>query len=313
MKAIPVLQPLKQDLSTLKKSLILLSSTPNIDSVAAALGLAIALKRKGVDVQVACSADMRVEFSRLVGVDEVRKKIGNRNLVVSFDYSEEKVEKVSYNISEDGKKFNLVISPKSNAAPLDPATVAFDYSGAESEVTFIVGASTFEEIGPIYEEERNAIEASKTVAFTLFPTQTYANFHVDAQGYSSISELIAVSCHELGLELDSDSASNLLFGIESITQGLATPVVTADTFETVAVLMRAGARRQPIGQQGNLTPQQMPWQPPAQVPQSQPVPSADGVPTQGAASNPFAAALSQNQQKSSIMPQGYSATGELKG
>lgn len=311
MKPLPSLEQLKKDLPNYKKALVLLSSTPNIDTVASALGLAVTLKKKGVDTQVASTSDMRVEFSRLVGVDDVRKKIGNRNLIVSFDYSEDKVEKVSYNISEDGKKFNLVISPKTGATPLDPATVDFDYAGAESDLTFMIGVSNFTELGSLYEEERNAIEGSHTVAITLFPAPTFAKTHLDATGTSSLSEFMVSVCQGLDLPLDQDSAGNFLFGLDSITGGLSSPTVTADTFETVAVLMRAGARRQPIGQHGSMTQNQMPWQPQAQttVPTSQPT----QVTIDEGNNNPFAAALSKSDQTSSLMPAGYSATGELKG
>ncbi len=313
MKPIANLDSLKEKLSSVHKALILLSSTPNIDSVAAALGLFLALRKKGVDVQIASPADMRVEFSRLVGVDEVKKKIGNRNLVVSFDYSEDKVEKVSYTISEDGKRFNLVIAPKTGVSALDPATVGFDYAGVEADATFLVGVNGYTDIGSFYEEERNVIEGSFTIALTLFPVGTYTQFHADASGMSSLTELVANLCIQADLPVDSDSASNFLYGLESITSALSSPTVTADTFETVAALLRAGGRRQPIGQQGTLSPNQMPFMgtpqtPVIKTPEPQtPMPQAPG------SNNPFAAALSKTAQAGGTMPAGYSATGELKG
>lgn len=306
MRSVPSIEPLKKELQTLKKVLLLLSSTPNVDSVAAALALSLALQKKGIDVHVASPSDMRVEFSRLVGVDGVKNKIGNRNLVISFEYSEDRVEKVSYNISEDGKRFNLVVAPKTGAVSLDPATVQYDHTGVDAEVVIMVGVSNFAELGPFYEEERNSIEGAKTVAITLFPAPTFANIHVDAQGFTSLCELMTACIVQLGLELETDSANNLMFGIDSITQSLTSPTVTADTFETVAALMRAGAKRQPMGQHGNLTPNQMPWQPR----QTNVVPApAMATPPTPLSANPFAAAL----QKSAVMPPGHSATGELKG
>jgi len=140
----------------------------------------------------------------------------------------------------------------------------------------------------------------------LFPAPTFANIHVDAQGFTSLSELMAACIVQLGLELETDSANNLMFGIDSITQSLTSPTVTADTFETVAALMRGGAKRQPMGQHGNLTPNQMPWQPRQSTTVAAP---AMATPPTPLSANPFAAAL----QKSAVMPPGHSATGELKG
>lgn len=311
MKTFANLEPLLETISKSKKAILLMGPNPNIDTAASALALSLVLKKKEIDVQVASPADMRVEFSRLVGVDEVKKKIANRNLVVSFPYSEEKVEKVSYNISEDGKTFNLVIAPKSNAKPLDPAEVRYDYAGAEADLVILVGVSSFEELGEIYQNDRNTLESATTVALTLFPVATYANHHFDAQGLSSLCELTTALIVQAQLPIDADSASNLLFGVESVTNGFAAPTVTADTFETIALLLRSGAKRQPVGQHGTLSSTQMPWQaPPVSQPTTTPATSGDGQP---AGTNPFAAALSQNAQKSSIMPAGYSATGELKG
>ncbi|MEP7167308.1 MAG: DHH family phosphoesterase [Candidatus Woesebacteria bacterium] len=314
MKSVPSLDSLKEKISSIHKALILMSSTPNIDSAASALGLFLVLRKKGIDVQIACPADMRVEFSRLVGVDEVKKKIGNRNLVVSFDYNEDKVEKVSYTISDDGKRFNLVIAPKTGVSALDPATVAFDYAGVEADATFLIGVNGYTDIGSFYEEERNVIEGSFTIAFTLFPVGTYAQFHADASGMSSLAEMVANVCVQLDLPLENDSASNFLYGLDSITQSLNSPTVSADTFETVAALLRAGGKRQPVGQQGTLSPNQMPFlgnsatQPVvsgnSSAPASTPVPANN---------NPFAAALSKTAQAGGTMPAGYSATGELKG
>jgi hypothetical protein len=311
MKPISSLDSLKEKLSSVHKALILMSGTPNIDSVASALGLFLVLRKKGMDIQIACPADMRVEFSRLVGVDEVKKKIGNRNLVVSFDYSEDKVEKVSYTISEDGKRFNLVIAPKTGVTALDPATVAFDYAGAESDATFLVGVNGFSDIGSLYDEERTVIETSFTIALTLFPVGTFAQYHADASGMSSLTELVANFALQLDFPVDSDSASNFLYGLESITQGLSSQTVTADTFETVAALLRAGGKRQPLGQQGTLSPNQMPFIVPKAQPQA--VEGESPAPEAPASNNPFAAALSKTSQPGGTMPAGYSATGELKG
>lgn len=271
MKPLANIDLLKDTLSTTKKAILLLGSTPNFDMVASALGFALALRAKGVDVQVASLADMRVEFSRLVGVDQVRNKIGNRNLVVSFDYSEDQVEKVSYSISEDGKRFNLVISPKSGVKPLEPDTVSFDFTGADAEFIGLFGVNSLEELGSFYDGERLLFDTAMTVGFTLFPVQPFAKCHLDASETSSLSELMVHVCDKLELPLNEDSGSNLLAGIDVATQEFRSPLTTADTFETVALLLRSGAVRQPIMQQVQMTPQQMPYtpqystqQPPAQ-------------------------------------------------
>ena len=261
MKPLANIDLLKESLTNTKKAILLLGSAPNFDTVASALGFSLALQAKGIDVQVASLADMRVEFSRLVGVDQVRNKIGNRNLVVSFDYTEDQVEKVSYNISEDGKRFNLIISPKSGTKPLEPETVRFEYAGADAELIGLFGINNFEELGSFYDGERLLFDTAMTVDFTLFPVQPFIKCHMDASEMSSLSELMAHVCDKLELQLNEDSASNLLAGIDVATGEFRSPLTTADTFETVAMLLRLGAVRQPPVQQPQMSPQQMPFTP----------------------------------------------------
>lgn len=261
MKQLPNIDLLKDTLSSTKKALVLLGTNPNFDVVAAALGFALALRKKGIDAQVASLAEMRVEFSRLVGVDGVRRKVGNRNLVVSFDYKEEQVEKVSYQISEDGKRFNLVIAPKAGASPLQPETVNFELAGAEAEFIATFGINSGEELMQLVKDEHGLLDSAMTLAFTHFPTPPFAKCHLDAQGLSTLSELAALACVSLGLDFDEDSGSNLLAGIDLATNGFRSPQVGADTFEVVAGLMRAGAVRPPVITAPPMSPSQMPFVP----------------------------------------------------
>ena len=97
---------------------------------------------------------MRVEHSRLVGIDKISEKIGNRNLIISFDYKEDSIEKVSYNV--EGEKFNLVIQPRSGYPPLDKSSVDFSYEGIDADVIFVIGAQKLEDLGAIYDKERQA-------------------------------------------------------------------------------------------------------------------------------------------------------------
>ena len=63
-----------------------------------------------------------------------------------------------------------------------------------------------------------------------------------ARPASSLSELSAALIKESGINLDVDMASNLLAGIWEGSRELKGEDVSADTFETVATLMRTGAK-----------------------------------------------------------------------
>jgi len=57
------------------------------------------------------------------------------------------------------------------------------------------------------------------------------------------SEITFAVLQSLGLTLETDIATNLLAGIESASNNFSAPSVSADTFETVAQLMRLGAKK----------------------------------------------------------------------
>lgn len=261
MKQLPNIELLNQSLSQTKKAIVIIGANPNFDTVASALGFAVALRQKGIDTQVVSVADMRVEFSRLVGVDTVRKKVGNRNLVISFDYSEDRVEKVSYHISEDGTRFNLVVSPRSGAAPLQPESVSYEFAGAEAQFIATFGVGSGQELDELIKNEHGLMDGAMSLAITPFQVAPFAKCHLDASGLSSLSELTAVICLGLGLKLDEDSGSNLLAGIDLVTAGFRAPMTNADTYEVVAMLVRAGAVRPPIITAPPITPSQMPFVP----------------------------------------------------
>ncbi|HZZ98500.1 MAG TPA: hypothetical protein VFG51_01075 [Candidatus Saccharimonadia bacterium] len=235
--------PIKDLAQKAGSAYVLLGLNPSYDMVASALSLYLSLKSAGKEVQIACPDDMRVEFSHLVGVDEIKQSIGNRNLVVSFDYEENSVEKVSYNISDDGKKFNLVISPKSGVHPLDPSKLDYSYSGAEADVVFLFGATAFEDLAEMYDDNKSLFENANTISINAFQVQPFAKVNLDTNGQSCLAEGTLILLTELGLEPRDDIATNLLSSIEQATQRFQSLGVAAETFEAAAHLMKNGARR----------------------------------------------------------------------
>lgn len=246
---------LTEDLATVKQQLgqtdglyILLPQNPDQDSLAAALALYLGIKEQGKTVFVACATPMRVESSRLVGVDKISPKIGNRNLVISFDYIEDSLEKVSYHV--EGDKFNLVVQPRSGKKPLDPKNVSFSYSGAEADLVIIIGATSFESLGKLYQDERKLFDKAQTVSLAKLPTPPFAQITLIDPEAGSVSEIAIQLLEALGVTINQDIASNLLAGIDSATNRFSNPNVKAATFGRAAQLLSQGARRQfmPVAQ-----------------------------------------------------------------
>lgn len=236
-----IFAPVQQILATAQTVLVVAPEKPNLDKVAAALALFLSLKKAGKNVVVACPDEMTVEFSPLVGVDKITQQLGGKDLIISFDYIEDSIEKVSYNI--ENNKFNLLIQPKSGFPPLSAEKVNYSYSGG-ADLIFVIGAQKLDDLGRLYTQEGRLYEQKSVVNIDVDAKNTqFGKINLTDPTASSCSEIAASLISVLKLPIDQDIASNLLSGIEEMSQGFTTPETTATTFETAAFCLRSGGRR----------------------------------------------------------------------
>lgn len=236
------LAPLPPLLSTNQSALIVFPTNSELDRIAASLALYLALKKAGKKTTIACSQPMTVQFSQLVGVDKITDKIGSRDLVISFDYQKDSIEKVSYNI-EDGK-FNLVVQAKTGFPSLDPKTVAYSSSGADTELIFSIGVSKLEDLGDLYSKNQSFYQEASIVNIDRQANNSqFGKINLVSLSAAADSELVVLILKELKLAIDEDIATNLYLGLQSATRNFQASEVSADTFEAAAWCLRAGARR----------------------------------------------------------------------
>jgi len=107
---------------------------PTFDSIGSALTLSIGLASLGKKVTVVCPDAMTVELSSFIGVQKVAKEIANKNFVISLDYVDGSIDKVSYNI--EGNKFNLVIEPRPGFEGFAEDKVHYTHGGASADLIF---------------------------------------------------------------------------------------------------------------------------------------------------------------------------------
>lgn len=234
------------DLNTVKTHIdgassimVTIPADPSQDVVAAALALYLSLKAYGKTVSVLANSSPVVRDSRLVGLDKVANNVGGKNLVLTINAPEDAVEKVTSNT--EGGHLNLIVIPKTGSKPLRQEDIGFSYTGAAADLIIVLGASTLSELGAVAEKEHELFAAAPIINLGN-RTGTFGAVNLTDPG-SSNSELVAAMLQELKLPMDVDIANNLMQGIEDATSGLSSPSMTADTFEALAVLYRAGARR----------------------------------------------------------------------
>jgi len=245
MEKITSFTQLQSLLNSSQTVFIFLPQKLNLDLVAAGLSLFLSLEKAGKKTSIFCSTPMTVEFSSLVGVDRVKNQLEGKNLVISFDYIEDSVEKVSYNI--ENNKFNLVIQPKEGYPPLSPQKVQYSYAGTNADLFLVIGTDSLEEVGEIYQINKKTLDEGKVMGFNIQDFQT-----------SGWCELIANLIEKSNLPISEDIATNLLAGIEKETNGFAPEKSGLGSFEAAAFCLRAGGRRprgqifQPIAEKKNV-------------------------------------------------------------
>lgn len=250
------LEPVKQVLATAKQILILLPQNPDEDSVAAGLALYLSLKKQQLNVLIGCSTPMTVGFNRLFAVDKIKSRIGNQNLVISFNFPEDSLEKVSYDKDPQNQKFNITIEPKAGMQPLDTNSVEYSYTGSNADVIFVVGAQTLEDLGELFKSEQKLLEDKSKTLVNLSASDKNSQFgtvNLYDPTASSCCEIMFTVLSDLQLPIDTDLATNLLAGIEAKTANFTALKTTADTFEIIAHLVRQGAKR---GQAPVVAPRQ---------------------------------------------------------
>jgi hypothetical protein len=230
---------IKSLLESAQSIIIILPPDPGKDLVAAGVSLHLALKSSGKISQIGCGSDVHVN-EPLEGVSEIADSIGSRNLIISFDYREDDLDKVDYDVRDDGK-FYLMVKPKAGSPVPDIGGVKYSYSGAEADLVITLGVNSLEELGKIYADEKKFLDNVNIVSLQNSLRPAAFTSHLYHKNLGSFSELVTVLLEEMKLKITPPIAENLLNSIYESTNNLTGSRLTADTFAAVAFLMRAGA------------------------------------------------------------------------
>ena len=233
------LDQLKAKIREAKSVLVLLPPEPEADLVRSGLVLHQALKQAGKASIIGGSGTV----SGITGSEEIKTAVGKRNLVISFPYKEEAVEHVSYDIDEATNRFNLIIRPKEGEAPLDTKQVEYNYTGAMADLVITLGIASLEELGRLYSDEKLFLDQAPIVSLRKGGQPAdFAAFDLSGIRVTSLAELVFWFLRLCDLKITADQASDLYKQLLLATNNFQSPLVTAETFEVAAFLMRCGAR-----------------------------------------------------------------------
>lgn len=219
-----------QNLVSSAKTALIVAPTMNVDSIGAALGLAIALKKVGKEVKVYCPTKTDQNYSKLSGLELLTDTITASDLVVSLEYPLDQIEQVSYN--DDGGRLNLVVKTKTGAPKIENNKIIINNDGSNADVCFMLGDET-----PL---GANAGITAKGNWIYISPTNTPKTWAkaslIDPD--APFSEIFTFLLPMIGLELDVDSGKDLLIGLRVATQSFSVNV-SPESFEAGAICLRA--------------------------------------------------------------------------
>lgn len=240
------LQKIREILDRYQNFAVVTGRDAHIDEMAAALSLYLALSGRQKKVTVSSPKEPIVELSSLVGIDKVKtafSKDSGGDLVVSFPYREGEIEKVSYTL-EDGY-LNIVVKAQDQGLSFSEQDVRYKRGGRSEkiDVLFVVGTSRLSDLGELFNPE--ALKETTVVNIdNKADNQGFGDIVYVSSKYSSVSEQVANLLSQLSLPIDVDIAQNLLSGISSSTDNFQKENTSSFAFETAALLIRKGARRE---------------------------------------------------------------------
>jgi len=231
---------LKSFLQDKQSIVVILPPNPSSDMVAAGLSLHQTLKNSGKDSQIGCSPPLP-RIPNLDEQDEIVESIGSKNLIISFDYPEEYLEKVDYDVLPGGK-FCLMIRPKDGSPVPKTSDVKYSYSGANADLVIVFGINSLEELGKIYADEKKFLDSTKILSLNITGTIPDFTPNVFHHPLSSFAELVTLLLEKTSLVPAPPAASNLIRFIYEITSNLTSPKTNAETFSSISFLMKNGGR-----------------------------------------------------------------------
>ncbi|HBP51504.1 MAG: hypothetical protein US68_C0010G0088 [Candidatus Shapirobacteria bacterium GW2011_GWE1_38_10] len=212
------------------KSALIAVPTLSVDSIGAALALAISLKKQGKEVKVFCPQKTDQNYSKLSGLELLVDTYSDSSLVVSLDYPIDQIEAVSYN--DDGGHLNLVVKTKSGAAKVETNQISINNSGSTADVCFMLGDEAPLGVAASMVNQGNWILITPSQV-----TKTWAKVTL-LDPDAPFSEIFTFLLPMLGLTLDIDSGKDLLIGLRVATQSFSVNV-SPETFEAGAICLRA--------------------------------------------------------------------------
>lgn len=236
------IQKVKELVEKAQDVLVVTHENPTPDSIGASLALYLGLTALGKRVTIACPDPVTVGLSSFIGANKVTQEVGKKNFIISLDYVDGSIEKVSYNI--EGDKFNLVVEPRPGFEPFSQDKVHYTTEGAGYDVIFSLDTIHLGGLKALYEGQKDLFATKPVVNIDRHPNNSmYGQLNIVNTLASSTAELTALVLSGMGVKLTEDIATNLLNALYGATNAFQNPAITSTAFEVASVAVKAGGKR----------------------------------------------------------------------
>lgn len=257
-------------LSSSKKIFLLFASTQQIDLLLVTLAcylffqdLSVFSQKKLILKEVAIFSPKKIKpiinkYSKLTEYLTIHQllticqhELGRENLLISFPYQPEQVDRVSYQIADKNQRFYLTIKPQKGSSPLDHQAVEFNYVGSSADLLILFGVNDLKDLKDLYFSNQELYQNTPLITINNF-LPDFGTLNLDISGSSCYGEaifyLIKNIANSLNIELSSlnniqQIATLLLSSLSLKTNDFSHSKMTADSFLAVAELMQLGAER----------------------------------------------------------------------
>jgi nanoRNase/pAp phosphatase (c-di-AMP/oligoRNAs hydrolase) len=222
--------------------LVVTHEHPTFDSIGSTLALYLGLIGLGKKVSIVCPDAMTVELSSFIGVNKFVRQLTDKNFIISLDYEDGSIEKVSYNI--EGNKFNLVIEPRTGQAGFSQDKVHYSTGGSAADLIIAVDTIHLGGLKKVYEENKELFTGKTVVNIDRHPNNAlYGQMNVIDPQASSTAEVVSQFLSGVGVRLTPDIATNVLNALYGATNAFQSAHVNAQVFELAAACVKAGGKR----------------------------------------------------------------------
>lgn len=259
---------IQSQLPAAKSILIALSEQPSIDELASGLAMFLAFHQSGKEVAIVSQGTIKVSQSHLYGIDQVRNSLpqtsgGDLTLtlegVVAADGTVPALEKLDW--FPEGQNLNLVFHVMPGQT-FEPRRIVPNYKGGSFNMVFVIGASSLTALGALYTANQSVFSGVPIINIDNDSASSQFGQVNIIDAVPTVSEMLVQIIPALGLQLDADTASNLLAGIYDATQNL-TQNSGPDTFIAVGMAMQSGGKMpQSAAPVSNIEPSAQPAFPP---------------------------------------------------